>query len=124
MLKRFNLGVQTLMIIGILISINVIASYFHNYIDLTEDKRFTITSSTKKIINDIPDVIFVRVLLDGEFPAGFKRLQQSTKEILDQFASENGFLEYQFEDPNAGTAEEINARRKEFTKFGLLPTNL
>ncbi len=112
------------MVIGILIFCNIIASYVHTYVDLTEEKRFTLTESTKKILTNTNNVILVKVLLEGEFPSGFKRLQQSTKEILDQFAAESGYVEYQFEDPNSGSIEEINNRRKELTKDGLVPTNL
>ncbi len=124
MLKRFNLGLQFFLIVGILIFTNVISSYIHTFLDLSEEKRFTLTPATKNIVSKIPDVIFVRVLLDGEFPAGFKRLQQSTREILNQFSSESGYIEYQFEDPNKGSIEEINTRRQELTKDGLIPTNL
>ncbi|MEP7197574.1 MAG: gliding motility-associated ABC transporter substrate-binding protein GldG [Saprospiraceae bacterium] len=124
-MKRFYTdGLRIVMIVGIVIFINILASFFHGYVDLTEEKRFTLTPSTKSILKSVNGVYFVRVLLDGEFPSGFKRLQQSTKEILDQFASESGYIEYQFENPNEGTVEEINERRKEFVKNGLVPTNL
>ncbi|MBK6699330.1 MAG: Gldg family protein [Saprospiraceae bacterium] len=66
----------------------------------------------------------MQVLLEGNFPYGFKRLQQSTKEILDQFNSENGYIEYEFENPNEGTVDVINARRKSYSEEGLIPTNL
>ncbi|MBK9271708.1 MAG: gliding motility-associated ABC transporter substrate-binding protein GldG [Saprospiraceae bacterium] len=113
-----------LVLAGILILVNVISSYLYGSIDLTEEKRFTLTPATKKILKELPEVVFVRVLLEGEFPSGFKRLQQSTIEMLDQFASVSGYVEYQFEDPNDGTVEEINAKREELKKEGLLPTNL
>jgi len=112
------------MLIGILISINVLGSFFFTSVDLTEEKRFTLTPSTKNILRSVPDVVLVRVLLEGDFPAGFKRLQQSTKELLDQFGAESGYIEYHFEDPNDGTIQEINARREELKKDGLVPTNL
>ncbi|MBK7303831.1 MAG: gliding motility-associated ABC transporter substrate-binding protein GldG [Saprospiraceae bacterium] len=115
---------KVIFLTGILIFINVLGSFFFGSVDLTEEKRFTLTPSTKNIIRNVPEVVLVRVLLEGEFPAGFKRLQQSTKELLDQFRAESGYIEYQFEDPNDGSIQEINARREELKKDGLVPTNL
>lgn len=70
------------------------------------------------------DVVFVRVLLDGEFPAGFKRLQSSTRDMLAKFRSENSLVEYEFEDPAAGTNEEVGDRRKQLDEEGIRPINL
>ena len=85
-----NLG----LFLGILLFLNVIGNFFFTHIDLTEEKRFTLTEPTKKLLKSLDDPVFVRVLLEGEFPAGFKRLQNSTKEILDDFRSVSGYIEY------------------------------
>jgi ABC-2 type transport system permease protein len=122
--SKFQNTLSILLVAGILVFINILGSFFYGSWDLTEEKRFTLTPATAEIVSKVPDVILVRVLLEGEFPAGFKRLQQSTKEMLDQFASLSGYIEYEFEDPNAGTIQEINARREELRKDGLVPTNL
>ncbi|MFN8329713.1 MAG: Gldg family protein [Saprospiraceae bacterium] len=124
MWKKLGLGIKALMLGGILLFVNIIASYIHGYVDLTEENRFTLTQATRNLLRSTNNVVLVHVLLEGDFPAGFKRLQQSTKEILDQFASESSYIEYVFEDPNVGSVEEINTRRKELTKEGLIPTNL
>ncbi|MBK8153889.1 MAG: gliding motility-associated ABC transporter substrate-binding protein GldG [Saprospiraceae bacterium] len=116
--------VQILLVLGILVFINIISAYFYSNIDLTEEKRFRLTSPTKKILHKVPDVIYARVLLEGNFPAGFKRLQNSTKELLNQFRSENAYISFGFENPNEGSIEEINKTREELKKGGLLPINL
>ncbi|MBL0237973.1 MAG: gliding motility-associated ABC transporter substrate-binding protein GldG [Saprospiraceae bacterium] len=122
--KRIPGFLQILLIIGILLFINILSQYFNTYLDFTEEKRFTLTEPTKKLIKDVKNVVYIQVLLEGNFPSGFKRLQQSTKEILDQFNSENGYIEYEFENPNEGTVDVINARRKSYSEEGLIPTNL
>ena len=115
-----NLG----LFLGILLFLNVIGNFFFTHIDLTEEKRFTLTEPTKKLLKSLDDPVFVRVLLEGEFPAGFKRLQNSTKEILDDFRSVSGYIEYEFEDPNSGPVDEINERRKVLSDQGIRPVNL
>lgn len=122
--KKIPGFLQILLILGIILFINILSQYFNTYLDFTEEKRFTLTEPTKKLIKDVKNVVYIQVLLEGNFPSGFKRLQQSTKEILDQFNSENGYIEYEFENPNEGTVDVINARRKSYSEEGLIPTNL
>ena len=116
--------INLVLITIILIFINILGNYFFGRIDLSQEKKFTLTSATKKLLANQKDIVYVKVLLEGEFPAGFKRLQKSTKEMLDDFRNNCPYIEYMFEDPNSGTTNDINARRKEMAKDGIVPVNL
>lgn len=109
---------------GILLFVNILANTFYTHFDLTEEKRFTLTKPTRELLGGLKDQIYVQVLLDGEFPAGFKRLQTATRELLDDFRGETGYLDYQFEDPSEGSLEDVNARRKAMAEQGIQPVNL
>lgn len=115
-----------LLIIGIAIGLNIIGHYFYGSLDLTEEKRFTLTKPTQKLLEELDDIVFVQVLLEGEFPAGFKRLQKATKETLDDFRSISDFVEYEFETPlpNSLSVEEKNARIKQLRNDGIHAKNL
>lgn len=115
---------QLLITIAIVIFINIIANYFHGYIDLTEEKRHTISKSTVKVVEKLDDAFYVNVLLEGEFPAGFKRLRQATSDLLTDFKDINGYVDFNFEDPSLGTAEERKTRREQLSKDGINPTSL
>ncbi|MFN0176063.1 MAG: gliding motility-associated ABC transporter substrate-binding protein GldG [Saprospiraceae bacterium] len=122
--RRTQAFLQFGLFAGILLFANILANTFYSHFDLTEEKRFTLTKPTKALLRDIKDRVYVRVLLDGDFPAGFKRLQTATKEMLDDFRSESGYLDYQFENPSLGTVEEVNERRKALADDGIMPFNL
>jgi len=123
--KGINI-VQVLLIIIAIVIINAIAGQYYAHIDLTEDKRFSLTGPTEALLDDVADPIYVRVLLDGEFPAGFKRLRQSTKDILDQYRSRAPKIIYEFQNPSPKDAsnEELNNIKLELSKDGILPTTL
>ena len=109
----------------ILFVVNIIANNFNSHIDLTEEGRFTLTEPTKNLIKSVKDPILVRVLLDGKFPAGFKRLQSSTRELLEDLHKINGVIEYKFEDPSVnGNDDEKKKRYQEMAKEGLVPMRL
>ena len=112
------------LLLGVLVAINFLSTYFYKHLDLTQEKRYTLTPATHRLLSQIKDVVYVKVLLDGDFPAGFKRLQTATREMLDGMRNENTYIQYEFENPALGTKEEINERRKELAKDGLQPLNL
>lgn len=116
--------VQLLLFGGILLFVNILGNFFHGKIDLTEEKRYTLTQPTVNLLDNLDEIVYVKVLLEGEFPAGFKRLQNSTLEMLQDFRAINGLVEFEFENPNDGTVEEINAQRKTLADVGIIPTNL
>jgi ABC-2 type transport system permease protein len=79
-------------------------------VDLTEEKRHSLTSATEEMLENLDDNIYIRCYLHGEFPAGFKHLEQSLKERLDEFRDySNGQIEYDFIDPyESGDQKEIS----------------
>ncbi|MCB9053232.1 MAG: gliding motility-associated ABC transporter substrate-binding protein GldG [Lewinellaceae bacterium] len=121
---------QLLLFAGVLLFLNILANArisgraLYTYLDMTEEKRFTMTGATRRLLENLDDVVYIKVLLEGEFPAGFKRLQAATRDVLDDFRSSSGYIEYEFEDPGAGTAEEVNQRREQLSKDGINPVNL
>lgn len=68
--------------------------------DLTEEKRFSLSTPTKHLLEEQKDILFVRVYLGGDLTPNLKRLQQSTTEMLDQFKNYAGDnLQYDVFDP-------------------------
>ncbi len=71
--------------IALLVSITVAGSFISNRLDLTEDKRFTLSSSTVELLEKIDSTITVEVFLTGELPADYKKLSIATNDILASF---------------------------------------
>lgn len=121
--RSLLLGYLILLTVALLL-INAIANLWHGHIDLTDDNRFSITTPTKDLLSELREPIYIKVLLEGEFPAGFKRLQESTRQLLDRYESYAPQLITEFENPSEGSIEDINARKEELRKDGIFPTTL
>ena len=67
--------IQVFVIIIILVLINIISQYFYKRIDLTKDKRFSLSDTSLEIIKSLDDIVYVKVYLEGDLPAGFRRLK-------------------------------------------------
>lgn len=91
-------------------AINVIAQFVVVRIDLTAEKRFSLSEATKTLLESADDPILIRVYLEGDFPAGFKKLQRETRLMLDEFRAYNKNVEYVFVNPNG--AEDPKERRE------------
>lgn len=121
--------IQLALFAGIVILLNILVNVriggrgLYANIDLTEEKRFTLSPATASVLRELDDVVFVKILLEGDFPAELKRLQRATLEILEDFRSVSPYVEFDFEDPSEGTAEEINTLRQQMREWGLQPTS-
>jgi len=123
---KFQEITQLLVLLLILVFANVIFSSFFFRLDLTEDKRYSISDASKEIMKDLKANIYVEVYLEGEFPAGFQRLQKTIQETLEQFRNYSGDkIDYKFINPGASPDQkERNAVFEQLAKQGIQPTNL
>ncbi|MBI1779803.1 MAG: gliding motility-associated ABC transporter substrate-binding protein GldG, partial [Sphingobacteriales bacterium] len=110
-----------LVLIALLVLVNITATFFKFRIDLTEEKRFSLSTPTKKLLKHIDSTITVDVLLEGELPADFRKLQVSTKDLLNEMKEYAGKkLEYNF--INSETIEKDSAYQLMLASFDLIPT--
>ncbi|NNK81413.1 MAG: gliding motility-associated ABC transporter substrate-binding protein GldG, partial [Flavobacteriales bacterium] len=117
---------RTLVAIAIVVLLVLLSSFAFIRFDLTEEKRHTLTPSSIELLEDLEDIVFVKVYLKGEYPAEFKRLEQAIRERLDEmkaFAGDN--LEYEFINPSESDNRD---ERNEFYQYlqdsGLQYTNI
>ncbi len=117
---------QLAMIIAIVVLANLLLNPFFFRIDLTKEKRFSLADASIKLAEKVDQPLFVKVFLEGEFPAGFKRLSRSAKEMLDEFSAHSkGNIQYEFIDPFANAdAKKSEDIIVELGNKGLQPTNV
>ncbi|UMB60689.1 gliding motility-associated ABC transporter substrate-binding protein GldG [Lutibacter sp. A80] len=93
-------------LIGIIL-INYIGSKIYKRFDLTEDKRYTLSETTTSIVANIDEIVAIKVYLEGDFPAEFKRLQIETKLHLEELKNLNKNIQFRFINPIDKTQELI-----------------
>ena len=85
-----------------LLAVNYIAKQWHTRIDLTQDKRYTLSEVSKKTLAKIQNPIVIDVLLKGNIPTEFKKLQTETIQLLDEYAAANNNIIVNFINPLEG----------------------
>ena len=109
----------------LLIALNYLASIFHALFDLTKEKRYTLSSTTRELVKGLEEDVEIDVFLTGEFPSGFRKLQNSTTEFLRLLKDRNGSrIHYRFISPT----EPIQGARITYgdslVNLGAVPINL
>ncbi len=106
-LKKNILKILIVLIITVLI--NYIANIFYTRIDITKDKRYTLSEATKNIITNVNNELYIDIFLSGDMPSEFKRLQNEVKTILEQFTdlNDNIIIDYDILNTNNLTPEEL-----------------
>lgn len=110
-----------------LVLINLLSIWFFKRVDLTEEKRYSISDASRSLVQRLPEPLEIEVLLDGDgLPGGFERLKQAVSETLDEYKTYGGaMVNYSFFDPNSITnPEERGAYIDSLVSMGVQPTNV
>ena len=111
-------------IIGLVV-VNWLASLYHTRVDLTNEKRFTLSSATKKLLKKLDDEVKVDVFMKGDFPSGFKKLANSTGEVLQEFKELAGKkIQYRFISPEENVEGTDVKWADTLSAMGFYPINL
>ena len=109
--------------IVLLLVLNTIGSFFFFRFDLTKDKRYTLSPTSLQIIEQVKNPLYIKVYMQGELPAEFKRLQLETRQMLEEFQGYNSNIVFEFIDPLEDEATSMD-NIKELYRKGLTPINI
>lgn len=117
---------RLLLLLAILLLANIVSRLYYFRLDLTSEKRYSISKPTKNLLRNLKDVVTVKVYLDGDLNAGFTRLKESTRNLMNEFRAYGGRnIEFQFIDPmSIQNLDERKAMMTDLMQRGLAPTNL
>ncbi|MBW1654334.1 gliding motility-associated ABC transporter substrate-binding protein GldG [Flavobacterium quisquiliarum] len=109
--------------IFILVVLNVLGTLFFQRFDLTKDKRYTLSPTSLGIVKQVQNPLSIKIYMAGELPPDFRRLQQETKQLLEEFQAYNKNIVFEFVDPLENEEESDELTKSLFQK-GLTPVNI
>ena len=109
----------------LLIVVIFVASLSHYQIDLTKEKRFTLSASTKKVLQSLGEPVQIDVYLTGDLSAGFKKLSVASEELLTTFKEYGrGNLQFRFVRPGEGLPDSLRTQLYDsLLRMGIRPFN-
>ncbi len=116
---------QILFVLLLIFLVNWLGLFYFVRWDWSSEKRYTLSDESKKLLESLESEVFFKVYLEGDFPAGFMRLSQKTKEMLNEFRAYNKNIRYRFIDPNyEKDSDKRNELYQELISKGLTQTDL
>lgn len=100
--------------------LNIIGNFIYKRFDLTKDSRYTLSETTKNIVDLADTPLIIDIFLEGNLPSEFKLLQTETKQLIEEFQTLNPLVKVNYIDPLEDEANRENIIR-ELTKTGLEP---
>lgn len=98
-MKKFDFKNPYITALLIILPVFILLSYFGGRLDLTKEKRYTLSDSSVKVLKSVKNPLTVDVYLEGDFPASFKQLQNETRFMLEEFRKINPKIDFKFIDP-------------------------
>lgn len=77
---------QSIVLVGILILLNILATLYSWQWDLTADKRYTLTPQSQQLVAHLKYPLQVNLYLNGEMNASFDKLRSRTIDMLNEMA--------------------------------------
>ena len=124
-LARRKWIVSFILSLVIVVVVNVAGSFVFTRFDLTSEKRYSLSDTTKETLRNLDDYVYFKVYLEGDFPAGFKKLRRETREMLDEFKAYSKYVDYEFINPfESDDRAEVVETYNTLCRQGLTPTNI
>ncbi len=104
--KRNTSLIKALGVLLLVVAINLAGSKGFARFDLTSEKRYSLTEASKNMLATLDDVVYFRVYLDGDLPAEFRRLQNQTREMLDEMQAYSDYIQVDFISPSRAAGDD------------------
>ena len=104
--------IYTTILISSLILINLISRNIFHRFDLTDNKMYSLSSSSKSVIGKIDDLMTVKVYFSNDLPGDYANNRRYLQDILEEYAAySKGNLRFEFTDPTSDEDMQLTAQQ-------------
>jgi gliding-associated putative ABC transporter substrate-binding component GldG len=112
MLTRKKVQTSILLVLGIVLVINVIASRFFFRLDYTADQRYTLSKATKDILSQLSEPVTISAYFSEDLPPNIEQVRQDFRDMLVEYSSySDGLIVYEFINPSESQESEMKAQQ-------------
>ena len=117
-----------LLLLILVVAVNFLASSFHSRLDLTKEKRYTLSNASKQLLKSLREPVTIDVFVHKKnLPSEVKKLENSIAEFLlncKEYGKNN--LQFRFLNPYEGLIDSAQTRMEDSLNYfyGLYPSVL
>jgi ABC-2 type transport system permease protein len=122
-LHKTQSWLELMMVLVGLVVINALSSLYYKRIDLTQEKRYTLSETSRKLASKIEEKLYFKLYLDGEMSAKFKQLRNEIRDMAYEFReASGGKMEIEVTDPlKDKDKKEVAGILENFAERGMEP---
>jgi ABC-2 type transport system permease protein len=122
-LPRIQALTELAVVLATLVIINLLAGQYYSRIDLTAEKRYTLTETSEKLCQKLNDRVYVKLYLSGDMSSKFKRFRNELRDALYEFReASGGKIDIEITDPLEGKDNKTKSQiLDQMEQRGLIP---
>lgn len=106
-----NAILYTLFAIGAVVMVNLLSTRVFGRLDLTENKTYTLSPSSKDLVKKLPDFLTVKAFISPELPPEANALGRYIRDLVDEYKSaSNGKFRWEAIAPSEDEKDEKNKK--------------
>lgn len=123
-IRRTQIWVELAVLLVVIIVANILSNLYYTRIDLTSEKRYTLTNTSKEIAKKMKEKVYFKLYLDGPMSSKFKQLRNEIRDLAYEFReASGGKFEIEISNPlrySEKNNEEVKILQK-FESIGIFP---
>ncbi len=105
---KINFTLSFTVLLAFLLIVNFLSYQFYKTWDLTQNKDYSISKATKKILSNLDDIVTIKVYFSKNLPSRYVNLKQEVSDVLNEYVNySHGKIVYQFIDPKEDGSDEL-----------------
>ena len=117
--NRNSLAIYLLILIGALLLLNLISRNWYKRFDLTDNKMYSLSSSSENIVDKIDDLLTMKVYFSNDLPGELSNTKRYLQDLLEEYEAKSDNIRFFFTDP-----ESNEKLQEEAQKDGIQPVQM
>ena len=115
--------IELIVVLVVIVIANVLSNIYYHRFDLTKEKRFTLSETSKNLSKNLKEKLYFKLYLQGEMSSIFKQLRNEVRDMAYEFREASGRkIEIELIDPLAGVVlSEKSKVLQSFSDKGIEP---
>lgn len=111
--KRAGFGMTVVLVLSVLAAANLLAYWLFYRFDLTANKNYSLSPSSKALARELPDIVNIKLYFSGNLPSQYLGIKQDVLDLLDEYQNySGGKIRVEQIDPLASESAAAEARSK------------
>ena len=109
--NKNSFSVYISLLVGVLLLLNLIGRNWYKRFDLTDNKMYSLSKSSKNVVGKIDDLLTMKVYFSDDLPGELSNTQRFLQDLLEEYEAQSDNIRFFFTNPESNEQLEEEARK-------------